>query len=185
MFRSVIAVIAVAVSQLGCCCCTDFIKGFQKGFNAGMQKAQQQQADEERRRAGNDEDARRKADLAQLLAKNLGPNTFPGALAPASPFWARLRQTKPIKNNPIGGGRDKPFSDLHPDGGVLIGLVAGEDEAGQVIAFLQPIYLTSQGQKSARPTASRAGASRSSRRKPVTPSAAPPCAWARSWMPSP
>lgn len=150
MLRSVALVIIVGVSQLGCCCCGDFMKGFNKGFNQGLQNAQRQ-AEEEQRRAKQGDDAKRKADLQALVAKNLGPNNSGGSLAPGSPFWAKLKQTidqrQYVTNKTIGGGMDKPFSDVHPDGGVLVGFFAGADDGGQVIAFLQPIYLTSQGEK--------------------------------------
>src|SRR5205085_12371497 len=99
MFRSAIFAFAVAVTcylQAGCCCCVDFVKGFKKGFNQGLQKAQQQQEDQRRANEQAD-DGKRKADLALLLAQNLGPNGFAGTLAPGSPFWGKLKQTNDQK----------------------------------------------------------------------------------------
>ncbi|MBI3821163.1 MAG: hypothetical protein HY289_00615 [Planctomycetes bacterium] len=150
MLRSVVAIIIVAVSQLGCCCCTDFMKGFNKGFKEGVNRGRQQ-ANDDGERAKQDDDARRKADLDQLIAKNLGPNKFAGALAPTSAYWADLKKTidqRQYVTNKASSNRvdTRPFSDTYPQGGVLIGFFAGEGDQ-QVVVFLQPIYLTKQGEK--------------------------------------
>jgi hypothetical protein len=90
-------------------------------------------------------------DVQQFISKNLGPNDRAGALAPASPLWATLRQKvqqRQFKTNEVlgGGFGHRDFSETHPDGGVLIGFFAGEDE-GNVVSYLQPIFLTAQGEK--------------------------------------
>jgi hypothetical protein len=90
-------------------------------------------------------------DVEQFVTKNLGPNDRAGALAPNSPLWAKVRQVSQQRtfktHNPVGGGFGSlPFSETHPDGGVLIGFFAGEDDGGH-IGFLQPIYLTPKGEK--------------------------------------
>ena len=95
--------------------------------------------------------ANNEAELKKLIAQNLGPNNQAGSLAPNSSFWAKLKKVVAAKQyvtwKAIGPGLDnRPFSDIHPDGGVLIGFFAGTDN-GEHVAFLQPIYLTSQGEK--------------------------------------
>jgi hypothetical protein len=97
--------------------------------------------------------ARKKAaeELVQLIAQNLGPNNRVGGLAPKSPVWAKIRQSiaqRSYKTNKEIGGAfgNVPINETHTDGGVLIGFFAGEDDGGHV-GFLQPIYLTAQGEK--------------------------------------
>src|SRR5438105_3223749 len=78
-------------------------------------------------------------DVQGFIAKNLGPNDRAGSLAANSPFWGKLRQEvvkrqlnteKPITD----GVGDLKFSDTLPDGGVLIGFFAGEDN-GQHLGY--------------------------------------------------
>jgi hypothetical protein len=154
MLRSVLIGVAVSLFcalQTGCCCCTDFMKGFKQGFEKGLKQGQQRNnpppgpgPDQQ-----NDE-AKRRADLQKLRADSLKGNTYGGSLAPGSPFWGKLRQTisqkRYVTNPMMGDGPEKPFSDVHPDGGVLIGFLAGEGD-GDHLSFLQPIYLTSLGEK--------------------------------------
>jgi hypothetical protein len=90
-------------------------------------------------------------DMQKLIAENLGPNDRVGALAGNSPFWGNLRQSveqrRYTTHNILGGGfGNVPFSDTLPEGGVLLGFFAGEDDGGHV-GFLQPIYLAAQGEK--------------------------------------
>jgi len=95
--------------------------------------------------------ANNEVELKKLIAQNLGPNNQAGSLAPNSPFWAKLKKIVAAKQyvtwKAIGPGLDnRPFSDIHPDGGVLIGFLVATDN-GEHVAFLQPIYLTNQGEK--------------------------------------
>jgi hypothetical protein len=65
--------------------------------------------------------------------------------------WARIRQSgtqRSYKTNPTIGGAfgNVPFNETQPDGGVLLGFFAGEDDDNHV-GFYQPIYLTAMGEK--------------------------------------
>jgi hypothetical protein len=65
--------------------------------------------------------------------------------------WAKIRQSaaqRSYKTNPAIGGAfgNAPVNETHPDGGILIGFFAGEDD-GNHVGFLQPIFLTAQGEK--------------------------------------
>jgi hypothetical protein len=89
--------------------------------------------------------------VQQLLAQNLGANNRAGALAPGGAIWARLRQAVDQRQYnrldlPFGAGGNNQFLDTMPGGGVLIGFFTAEDGAKHV-AFVQPIYLTAQGEK--------------------------------------
>jgi hypothetical protein len=90
-------------------------------------------------------------ELPQLIAKNLGPNNWAGGLAANGQVWAKIRLAttrRSFKTNASIGGAfaNVAFSETHADGGALIGFFAGEDDGGHV-GFLQPIYLTAQGEK--------------------------------------
>jgi hypothetical protein len=134
--------------QTGCCCCSDFMKGFNKGFQQGLQKAQKQAEEEERRAQKAKED-----EAKQVIAQNLGPNDRAGLLAANSPFWNQLRPKIAKKGfqatELIGPGarNDPTFTDTGPEPGVLIGVFACDQQDGGVVSYLQPIFLTAQGEK--------------------------------------
>jgi hypothetical protein len=90
-------------------------------------------------------------DVQQFLNQNLGANKYAGTLAPNSALWNTLRQKvvnrKYTTNNVVGGGFGNiPFSEVYANGGVLIGFVVSDDGNGHV-GYLQPVYLTAQGEK--------------------------------------
>jgi hypothetical protein len=91
--------------------------------------------------------------VRRFIATNLGPNDREGALAPKSAFWERLRQVveqRQYKRVDVRDASALRFEDLLPEGGVLIGFFAAEPESAHV-GFLQPIYLTGQGEKIGQP----------------------------------
>jgi hypothetical protein len=145
---SALLITAATVLSLGCCCRGRFLPVVVRP-PAPVFVAQVPQVPQEDPAAL----AHKKAaeELPQLIAQNLGPNNRVGGLAPKSPVWAKIRQSinqRSYKTNPaIGGGfGNVAVNETHADGGVLIGFFAGEDDGGHV-GFLQPIYLTAQGEK--------------------------------------
>jgi hypothetical protein len=103
---------------------------------------------------GPDLAAQRAEELKKVIAQNLGPNKEAGTLAANNTFWARLK-TKLAKRQFHGtelvgpGARVNPtFTDTGPEAGVLIGVFACQDDGGfQGVCYLQPIFLTAQGEK--------------------------------------
>jgi hypothetical protein len=91
-------------------------------------------------------------EVQQFIAKNLGPNDRDGALAPNGPLWAKVRQVVEKRQfrqiGPDAAGQQR-FEDTLPGGGVLVGFFLADDGDGHV-AYLQPIYLTAQGEKTGR-----------------------------------
>jgi hypothetical protein len=92
-------------------------------------------------------------ELKKVIARNLGPNNEAGSLAANSPLWAKLRpkvaKSQFQASEVIGAGGAGPrFTDTGAEGGVLIGLFASSaDDGFNVVTFLQPIFLTPQGEK--------------------------------------
>jgi hypothetical protein len=140
---SAILVIASAILSLGCCCPARFGPVMVPAPPIVVQAPQDNQAALDQKKAADD--------LAQLVAQNLGPNNRIGGLAPNSLLWGKIRQSTmqhSYKTNPAIGGAfaNTPFNETQASGGVLIGFFAGEDNGGHV-GFLQPIFLTAQGEK--------------------------------------
>jgi hypothetical protein len=141
---SAILVIAGVMLSLGCCCPARFAPVLLPPPPAiVVQAPQDNQAALAQKKAA--------ADLAQLVAQNLGPNNRIGGLAPNSPVWNKIRQSgaqRTAKTEPAIGGAfgNVPFNETQASGGVLIGFFAGEDDGGHV-GFLQPIFLTAQSEK--------------------------------------
>src|ERR1043166_2287893 len=92
-----------------------------------------------------------KQDAKKFIADNLGTNNYPGALGPAGSVWAKIdpktsKQTFKKSNQAGNIFGDQNFTETPPDGGVLIGFFAAEDD-GQLVCFVQPIFLTAKGEK--------------------------------------
>src|SRR5262249_19764866 len=91
-----------------------------------------------------------KQDWKKFIADNLGPNTYPGALSPTGSVWAKIdpKAKRTFKKSNEAGNifGDWPYSETHPDGGVLIGFFAAEDDL-ELVCFVQPIFLTAKGEK--------------------------------------
>ena len=89
--------------------------------------------------------------LNGFVAENLKPNDHAGPLAPGSKLWEKIGAAVNLNRlTPSGLVRgeagDVIFRETAPDNGILIGFFVAAPE-NRVVQFLQPIYLTSKGEK--------------------------------------
>ncbi len=86
-------------------------------------------------------------DLPGFIARNLKPNDHAGPLAPTSALWNKLQAGRGFEGQPQGGGGNNPrFRDAVPGNGLLIGVFACAPN-NDLVHFIQPIYLTAQGER--------------------------------------
>ena len=116
---AVFALLAVAYCGIhsGCCCCTNFMKGFNKGFQEGLQKAQKQQ-EEERRRA---EEQQKKIIEQQNKDKDKkdGQGTFDYAVRTGQFMLGNLALG--VGSSGIGAARNNPALVNQPKTGPIPG----------------------------------------------------------------
>jgi hypothetical protein len=99
----------------GCCCCSDFMKGFNEGFQKGIKKAQEEQEAERRRQ----EEAAKKAAEQNKTTDKIAKGTFEYTVR--SGQFMRDGQALAVGSSGTGAARNNPAMSNQPKTGPIPG----------------------------------------------------------------